>query len=128
MDQHTASIREVGQLLFRMAWADGEVKQVEVDLIANLLKNLGLPLCQRLPLMDGLMARPAQPTRPLTVRYDEPLELSRATLMELLVRVCFADMEAGPNEIALLGELALRWGISAEQLDQFRLKALQGVS
>lgn len=123
---HHAGIKEIGQLLLQMAWADGQVQQAEIALIDTLLRNLGLPLSERLPLLDESIC-PIYPT-------DTPLEptgigsqnLSRPTLMELLVRVCFADMQAGDGELALLTELALRWGISAEQLEQFRLKATGG--
>ncbi len=129
MNEQYAGLREAGQLLFQMAWADGQVQQNEIDLISNLLKSLGLPLSERLPLMDGHLARPSQTGgKGLAESSQASLSLSRPTLMELLVRVCFADMQAGTNEIALLGELAVRWGISANQLEQFRLKATEGLN
>lgn len=107
-------------ILFRLAWADGQVKQAEVDLIGALLEKQGLPLSRRLTLMDqGLSAPPAE------TAFQAPSgDLDREAAMEALVRLCFADGQPQPGELKILGDLALRWGVSADQLDRMRAQVL----
>ena len=109
---------QLAQMLFRLAWADGVVKPAEVDLIADLLKQKGLGLAQRLALMDQGLSHP-----PGSVAMEASMsEHERLQCMEALVKVCFADGHPQPAELTLLGDLALRWGISANQLEQLRRK------
>lgn len=104
------------QILFRLAWADGRVKPEEVDLIDQLLKEKGLALAQRLVLMDQGLSQP-----PAGMLADDAMsEAERLECMEALVKVCFIDQDAENREITLLGDLALRWGVSAQQLEQLR--------
>ena len=49
-------------------------------------------------------------------------EHERLQCMEALVKVCFADGHPQPAELTLLGDLAVRWGISANQLELLRQK------
>ena len=109
---------QMAQMLFRLAWADGQIKQSEVDLIAQLLEQRGVGLAQRLAWMDqGLSVAPS------SVSLDAPMsEHDRLECMEALVKVCFADGHPQASELALLGDLAVRWGISANQLEQLRRK------
>ena len=113
-------LEEIAQLLFQLAWADGQVQSREVEMISSLLEQLGMPLGQRLALMDEALTQPPPPT-PLPERSQQA-----ALAMQCLVRLCFADHQAHPEELALLAQLAARWGISADQLEQYRLQALQG--
>lgn len=109
---------QVAQMLFRLAWADGQIKQSEVDLIAELLEQRGVGLAQRLAWMDQGLSAP-----PTSVSMDAPMsEHDRLECMEALVKVCFADSHPQASELALLGDLAVRWGISANQLEQLRRK------
>ncbi|MBN9414248.1 MAG: TerB family tellurite resistance protein [Candidatus Eremiobacteraeota bacterium] len=110
---------QLAQMLFRLAWADGVVKQSEVDLIADLLTQKGIGLAQRLALMDQGLSHP-----PGSVSLEAPMsEHERLQCMDALVKVCFADGHPQPAELTLLGDLALRWGISANQLEQLRRKS-----
>lgn len=112
------TLAEVALLLFQMAWADGEVQSAEVVLISTLLEQLGMPLAERLALMDQALSQP--PPAGLGVAGGET---AHPAVMQLLVRLCFVDQKASPGELAILGELADRWGISAAQLEQFRQAA-----
>lgn len=108
----------MAQMLFRLAWADGQIKQSEVDLISELLEQRGAGLAQRLAWMDGGLSAP-----PTGVAMDAPMsEHDRLECMDALVKVCFADSHPQASELALLGDLAVRWGISANQLEQLRRK------
>lgn len=109
---------QLAQMLFRLAWADGVVKASEVDLIADLLEQKGVGLAQRLAWMDQGLSQP-----PASVSMDAPMsEHERMQCMEALVKVCFADGHPQPAELNLLGDLAVRWGISANQLELLRRK------
>lgn len=109
---------QLAQMLFRLAWADGVVKPSEVDLIADLLEQKGIGLAQRLAWMDQGLSHP-----PSSVSMDAPMsEHDRLQCMEALVKVCFADGHPQPAELSLLGDLAVRWGISANQLELMRRK------
>lgn len=112
------SLNDVALLLFQMAWADGEVQSAEVDVISSLLEQLGMPLAQRLALMDQALSQP--PPADLGLGGGDA---AHPAVMQLLVRVCFADRQVSPPELAILAELADRWGITAEQLEQFRRAA-----
>lgn len=110
---------QLAQMLFRLAWADGQVKPCEVDLISQLLQQRGVALAQRLAWMDQGLSQP-----PASVSMDAPMsEHERLECMEALVKLCFADGSAQPGEMSLLGDLAVRWGISANQLELLRRKA-----
>jgi uncharacterized tellurite resistance protein B-like protein len=109
---------QLAQMLFRLAWADGVIKASEVDLISNLLAQKGVGLAQRLAWMDQGLSEP-----PVGVALEAPMsEHERLQCMEALVKVCFADGHPQAAELTLLGDLALRWGISANQLEQLRRK------
>ncbi len=110
---------QLAQMLFRLAWADGVVKPSEVDLIGDLLEQKGVGLAQRLAWMDHGLSQP-----PSSVSMDAPMsEHDRLQCMEALVKVCFADGQPQPAELSLLGDLAVRWGISANQLELLRRKS-----
>ena len=113
-------VSEMAQLMFRLAWADGQVKPAEVDLIASLLEKRGVQLAQRLAWMDeGLSQPPTTSTPP-----DSMTEQARLESMEGLIGLCFADGESHVEELNVLADLALRWGVSAAQLEELRRRAL----
>ncbi|MBS2035587.1 TerB family tellurite resistance protein [bacterium] len=110
---------QVAQMLFRLAWADGQVKASEVDIIADLLEKRGVGLAQRLAWMDQGLSQP-----PSSISMEAVMsEHERLECMEALVKLCFADGQSQPAELSLLGDLAVRWGISANQLEMLRRKA-----
>lgn len=111
---------EMAQIMFRLAWADGQVKQAEVDLIARLLEKQGVPLARRLAWMDEGLSQP--PTA--SASADPMTQPERIDAMEGLIRLCFADGQAHDQELKLLGDLALRWGLNAEQLEELRKQAM----
>ncbi len=118
-----SSIETIAQSLFYLAWADGSVDSSEVQLISSLLEKLGMPLAQRLVLMDeALDRRPEAPPD-----FDRALtdQQARAALLEMLVELCFADGQAHQDEIRILGDLAIGWGIGVEQLEEIRRKVLR---
>lgn len=114
---------ETARCLFRLAWADGHVNQNEVDVISGLLERLGLSLIERLSAMDAGLGQ-LHEDRPLETTLTRPED--RLQAMEMLIRTCFADGSAHPKEVSLLGDLALRWGISADELERLRLSAPGG--
>lgn len=110
---------QLAQMLFRLAWADGQVKASEVDMIAELLEKRGVGLAQRLAWMDQGLSQP-----PNSVSMDAVMsEHERLECMGALVQLCFVDGQSQPAELSLLGDLALRWGISANQLEMLRQRA-----
>ncbi len=110
---------QLAQLLFRLAWADGQVKPCEVELISSLLQQRGVALAQRLAWMDQGLSQP-----PTSISMEAPMsEQQRLECMEALVKLCFADGQAQGPETVLLGDLALRWGVTADQLELLRRKA-----
>lgn len=112
--------KEIADALYQLAWADGEVNQREVDVISALLERLGLPLVERLASMDRALSQP-----PGLSAGGVELECAaqRERAMQSLVTLCFADGNLHPEELRLIGDLALAWGIRAEQLDAMRRTA-----
>lgn len=85
-----------------------------------MLERLGMPMVQRLVAMDHALAEPPKQAEDLGAALpDSPRRLQA---MEMLVQLCFADQQAHPEELRILGDLAVRWGISADQLEAIRLK------
>lgn len=118
-----SSLDTVAQSLFYLAWADGSVDSAEVQLISSLLEKLGLPLAQRLVMMDEAFDR--RPEAP--PEFDQALTAqdARASHLEMLVELCFADGQAHQEEIRILGDLAIRWGIGVDQLEEIRKRVLR---
>ena len=114
---------EVAKGLFQLAWADGSVQEQEVHLIAGLLQRMGVSMAERLAMMDEALSLPFSALPDLDAVL--PNRESRMAVMNQLVSVCFADGAAHPGEIEILGNLALRWGVTAEELEELRRKALQ---
>ncbi len=106
--------------LFRLAWANGKVEQLEVDMLSFLMQEAGIPLGQRLALLDAGLSQPPKESP----GADQLGPSERVQTMRALVQLCFADHHPHPKELELLGDLAMRWGISAEQLDHLRREAL----
>jgi uncharacterized tellurite resistance protein B-like protein len=113
---------ETARCLFRLAWADGHVNQHEVDIISGLLERLGLSLVERLAAMDAGLSAPQGAALEVALARRE----DRLQAMEMLVHTCFADGVAHPEEVHLLGDLAVRWGIGADELEQLRVKVMGG--
>ena len=108
-----------------MAWADGRVDGREVELISSLLEQMGMPLAQRVAMMDeALDHRPEAPPD-----LDSSLQDGEARIhvLQAMVSLCFADQQPHPEELRILGDLAIRWGVSADQLDAMRRQATGGL-
>ena len=114
---------EVAKGLFQLAWADGQVQEQEVHLIAGLLQRMGVSMAERLALMDEALSLPYSALPDLDSVL--PNRESRLSVMTQLVSVCFADGAAHPGEIEILGTLAVRWGVTADELEELRRKATQ---
>jgi sulfite reductase beta subunit-like hemoprotein len=77
-----------------------------------------MPMVERLVAMDHALAEPPKQAEDLLTAL--PDAASRQDAMEMLVRVCFADGETHAEELRILGDLAVRWGIGADDLDRIR--------
>jgi uncharacterized tellurite resistance protein B-like protein len=117
---------ELVKSLFKMAWADGHVTEQEVDVLSDILDRLGLPLAEKLAVMDFGLSEP----RLGEDRIDDVLtdHDSRLQALEHLITVCFCDLNLDPAELRLIEELSLRWGITAGELERLRQKALQALA
>ena len=112
---------EVAKGLFRLAWADGVVQPQEVEVVARLLERMGVGLAERLALMDEALSLPYAHLPDLDSVL--PNRESRLAVMSQLVSLCFADGVAQPQEMQIVGALAMHWGIGADELEALRLRA-----
>lgn len=115
-----ASLSEIARSLFQLAWADGHVNAREVEVISAMLERLGVPMVERLVAMDHALAEPPKQAEDLLTAL--PDAKSRQDAMEMLVGLCFADGQTHPEELRILGDLAVRWGIGADDLEAIRRK------
>ena len=112
---------EVAKGLFRLAWADGVVQPQEVEVVARLLERMGVGLAERLALMDEALSLPYANLPDLDSVL--PNRESRLAVMSQLASLCFADGVAQPQELQIVGALAMHWGIGADELEALRLRA-----
>lgn len=105
--------------LFAMLWADGDASDREIEVVSRLMERVGLPLEERLALMDAHLSDPelAGFASIESVLPDLP---SRLEAMELLVTLCFCDQQLAPEEMDILHQLAVSLQISAHQLEEIR--------
>jgi uncharacterized tellurite resistance protein B-like protein len=115
---------EIARSLFQLAWADGEIDPREVVVISGLLERMGVPMVERLAAMDQALAENTGARHALVDLIQDRQE--RMTVLGMLVQVCFADQQTHPEEVRILGELAMQWGVSAQDLEQLRLQASRG--
>ena len=115
---------EIAKSLFQLAWADGEVQQREVDVISAILERYGVPMAERLAAMDEALSDPNLEPPDLDAILGN--HQSRLAVMERLVAVSFADGLPHPEEMKILAELAIRWGVSADELEMLRQKVVKG--
>ena len=107
-----------------MAWVDGTVDVREVEVIAALLERAGVPVVERLAMMDRELSHPPSDAR-FPAELDDPA--ARRSALQNLVQLCFADGQTHPEELRLIGDLALSWGVSADELDSMRRQALESL-
>lgn len=111
---------EVARVLFQLAWADGEIQDSEVHAISLLLERIGIPLAERVATMDRGLSEPGAEAPPCENTLQDR-ELRRHVL-GMLIELAFADQTTHPDEIRMLGDLAVRWGFSAEELEELRVR------
>lgn len=116
---------EIVKCLFKMAWADGEASDEEVEVLSRLMGRLGIPLAERLVVMDGGLSDPVQEADNLDQILGD--KDSRLQAMEMLLTVCFSDQNLAQQEVAYIQDLALRLGISAPELETLRQRAMQNL-
>ena len=114
---------ELVKSLFKMVWADGQATDEEVDVLSRLLDRVGLKWAEKLAVMDTRLSEPQlDPGRLDEVLHDRE---SRLEALELLITVGFSDQQLPPAELHIIEELALRWGITAAELEQLRQNAMR---
>lgn len=111
---------EIAKSLFRLAWADGQIEQREVDLIDGLLTKIGMPLAERLAFMDEGLSVPYQGLPNLDAVL--PDRESRLFVLEQLIAISFSGGHSHPKEMELLANLSTHWGVSADELAAMRQK------
>ena len=113
---------EVARVLFQLAWADGEVQQSEVQAIAHLLEGIGIPLAERLAVIDEGLSQPVAPGALCDQTLDD--REVRRYVLAMLIKLVFADEKTHPEELRMLAQVAMRWGFSAEELEALRVHGL----
>ena len=113
--------------LFAMLWADGDASDREIEVASRMMERVGLPLEERLALMDAHLSDPelAGLTSIESVLPDGP---SRLEAMELLVTLCFCDQQLAPEEIDILHQLAVSLEITSHQLEEIRHRVQRALS
>lgn len=117
---------EMVKALLKMAWADGEASEEEVEVLSRLMVRLGLPLAERVTVLDGGLSAPIEEKDHLEQAL--PDRDSRLQAMEMLLTVCFSDETLAPQEISYIQDLAGRLGISAPELETLRQRAMKALS
>lgn len=117
--------KEMLRALAQLAWADGSVSTAETDLIADFAEKLGVSLVERIAEMDSGLSQPPDPT-PVDLEAVLPDHESRLEAMQMLVCLCFADGQLDPGEMSYLGDIAVKLGIGAQELDAMRQAAEGG--
>ena len=106
-DQELAIVRA----LVPVAWADGDFADKEKEMLEALLEAYGASEAQKKDLRDY-----AKDKRTLEdIDLQELSAGDRRTLLQQAVLLSFADGEQHPTEAALLGELATKLRIPAEE-------------
>lgn len=113
--------------LFAMLWADGEAEDREIDVISRLMERVGLPLEERLALMDAFLSDPDL-ARIESIESVLPDMQSRHEAMELMITLCFCDQQLAPEEMEILHQLAVSLGITSQQLEEIRHRAQRALS
>lgn len=113
---------EIVKCLFKMAWADGEASEEEVEVLSRLMTRLGIPLSERIIAMDGGLSEPEQGQDHIEDLL--PDRESRLQAMEMLLAVCFSDQQLAPQEVSYIEDLSRRLGISAPELEALRQRAM----
>ena len=108
--------------LFAMAWADGDASDREVEVLSRLMERVGLPLEERLAVMDAFLSDPDLAAG-ASLETVLPDVTSRMEAMELLVMLCFCDQQLAPAEMEILHQMAVRLEITAPQLEEIRHRA-----
>lgn len=116
---------EIVKCLFKMAWADGEATEDEVEVLSRLMGRLGIPLAERIIVMDGGLSEPVADADHLEQALKD--KESRLHAMEMLLSVCFTDENLAPQEIAYIQDLAARLDITAPELEALRQRALKAI-
>jgi len=113
--------------LFAMLWADGEASDREIEVVSRLLERVGLPIEERLALMDAHLSDPDLADTGALENILPDLA-SRLEAMELMVTLCFCDHQLAPEEMEILHQLAVSLNINAHQLEQIRHRAQRSLS
>ncbi len=116
---------EIVKCLFKMAWADGEATEEEVDVLSRLMGRLGIPLMERVIVLDGGLSEPIQDADHLEQMLSD--KESRMQAMEMLLQVCFSDENLAQQEVAYIQDIAGRLGISAPELETLRQRAMKAL-
>lgn len=117
-------VDQLVQALFQVAWADGEVTAEEVTALTHMLRGLGLSLSQTICLLDQhLTERPDGELVDLRALFSDRQE--QLEVVQALVTLSFADGRLAPEEMGYLEYLITQVGITGEELEVMRAKAVE---
>lgn len=106
---------------FELAWADGSIADSEARYISELGEEMNIPLGQLIPLLAQGFTIP--PKERLENLGDYLLDNDERYLVaEKLVALCFITEELSFKQTQTLASLAVQLNITAEQLEEIRLR------
>lgn len=121
MDEDVDGKVSVLGAFFELAWSDGSITPKEAEFLSHLAGEMDISLGARIPLLVRGLSHP--PQRRIT-NLGELLtdEDERYQVAERLVALCFLSPELSFKQTQTLASLALQLGISAEELEEMRLR------
>lgn len=112
------------QALFQMAWSDNVVSPQEVSTLTSVLRNLGYSLPEVICLLDKNLSQPPEESPPLMLDHLFATREEQMQALQALMTVCFSTGKIGPEQIGYIEGLVVRMGLSAEELEELRRKAI----
>ena len=114
--------------LFHMAWDDGIVSPEEVEVLAMILRRLGFSLPEVISILDTNLAEPPKDQEPVPLEKLFASREEQKSALQALMMVCFSTGSIAPGQVGYIEGLVRRMGLSAQELEALRKRAMEASS
>ena len=108
-----------------MVWADDVVSPEEVSALLVVLRGMGYSLPEVICLLDQNLSEPPAESPPLMLDHLFETRQEQKQALQALMTVCFCTGSIDPGQIGYIEGLVVRMGLTAEELDDLRRKAME---
>ena len=113
------------QALFQMVWADDVVSPEEVSALFVILREMGYSLSEVICLLDQNLTEPPEESPPLMLDHLFESREDQKKALQALMTICFSTGSIDPEQIGYIEGLVVRMGLTAQELDELRQKAMK---